>query len=71
VQQPCQAGETSEMATRATKVNGTMFAGSISGEQPSRAGVLKPAILASTREAEMDGEQNGRVGLGEESSTQM
>jgi hypothetical protein len=72
VQQPCQAGETSEMGVaRATGVNGTMIAGDSSSEQPSGAEVLKPTTLASTREAEMDGEHNSGVGLGEESSTQM
>jgi hypothetical protein len=58
-------------AVRATGVNGTIFVGVSSGKQPSGAGVLKPATLVSTREVEMDGEHNGGVGLGEESSTQM
>jgi hypothetical protein len=70
-QQSGQVGESSEMgAARAIGVIGSSFADAYSGEHLAGVGTLKPAILGTTRGAEMDGEFIGEAGLGDQPSTQ-
>jgi hypothetical protein len=66
-----QAGESSAMgAARATGDSGSTIAGDFSGELSSGAGIPKPVIMVSLKEAEKDGATNGGVGLGDEVMTQ-
>jgi hypothetical protein len=72
VQQPGQAGESSEMgAVRANGAKGSTFAGAISGEQTKGVGAHVSASLASITEAGMDGAHAGGSGQGEEASVMM
>jgi hypothetical protein len=72
VQQPCQAGESSEMgAARVIGAKGTTVAGVVSGEQTKGVSAPVSARLALVREAERDGGLAGRSGKGEEASPTM
>jgi hypothetical protein len=71
LQKLSQAGESSAMGVAsATGAFGSTIAGNCSGKLFSGAGVPKPAIMVSFKEAEKDGATNGGVGLGVELSTQ-
>ena len=66
-----QAGKSSEMgAARAAEMTGTKTIWPDSEVRRHESfGAMESAILASIREEKMDGEHDGEVGLGEESST--